>query len=102
MKRSLRPLGLAFLLIGGSLAAFPAYFVVRAKFFPPTFDVASIRDDRRFQDAALLERAWQMPIAAAYKRDFTYQSNPSVCGPSSLANAQHSLGLPASEDAVLE
>jgi len=40
----------------------------------------------------LIERAWQLPVAASFKRDLTWQSNPSACGPASLANAFRSLG----------
>lgn len=52
---------------------------------------------------ALLERAWQLPAAAAYRRNLSFQSNGSVCGPASVANAFHSLGEPADSEArVLE
>lgn len=40
----------------------------------------------------LLERAWALPAAAAYKRELAWQSNGSLCGPASIANALRSLG----------
>lgn len=55
------------------------------------------------RDPGLLERAWALPVAASYRRELTWQTNISVCGPASLANAFRSLGEPAtSEPAVLE
>src|SRR5690349_24532849 len=52
---------------------------------------------------ALIERAWALPAAAAFKHELLSQSNPSVCGPSSLANVFRSLHEPAvSETMVLE
>lgn len=40
----------------------------------------------------LLERAWQLPVAATFGRSMTWQSNGSRCGPAALANAFRSLG----------
>ena len=45
-----------------------------------------------------VERAWKLPAAASFKHDVSWQSNPSLCGPSSLANVFRSLG----EDATSE
>jgi hypothetical protein len=51
---------------------------------------------------ALIARAWQLPAAAAFRHELASQSNPSVCGPASLANVFRSLGEPATrEDQVL-
>jgi hypothetical protein len=85
-----------------ALSAVPGYFVVRAKFFPPTFDVPSIAAAPHYQDAALLERAWRLPVAATYGGRVAFQSNGSVCGPSSVSNALRSLGEPLDEAGVLE
>ncbi len=55
------------------------------------------------REPGLLERAWALPAAASYRRELAWQSNGSVCGPASLANAFRSLGEPATtEPAVLE
>lgn len=52
---------------------------------------------------ALMDKAWALPVAASFKRELSWQSNPSVCGPASLANVFQSLGERAqTEDAVLE
>jgi hypothetical protein len=49
-----------------------------------------------------VEKAWALPAASTFKRELTWQSNPSLCGPASIANALRSLGETAtSETAVL-
>jgi hypothetical protein len=49
-----------------------------------------------------IEKAWKLPAASTFKRELTWQSNPSLCGPASIANALRSLGeTAASEDSVL-
>jgi hypothetical protein len=35
----------------------------------------------------IMERAWGLPVAAAYNRQITWQSNGSRCGPAAVANA---------------
>jgi hypothetical protein len=83
--------------------AVPASFVIRGVFFPPKLDVPSIKGEATYQDAALLERAWQLPVAAAYRKGLLFQTNGSLCGPTSLANVQRSLGAAsASADTVLD
>jgi hypothetical protein len=88
------------------LASLPALavlaFVLRATVFAPTFDVTSIATTHEYKDAALLDRAWSQPVAATYGRRVLWQTNPSVCGPASLANAMRSLGDgSATQDTVL-
>ena len=39
-----------------------------------------------------LERAWQLPVATTFERHVTWQCNPSLCGPASVANTLRSLG----------
>lgn len=52
---------------------------------------------------ALIEKAWALPVATTFARELNWQSNPSKCGPASLANIFKSLGDDAtSEDAVIE
>jgi hypothetical protein len=90
------------LLALATLIAVPASFVIRGIFFPPKLDVPSIKRDATYQDPALLERAWKMPVAASYQRGFFFQPNGSFCGPTSVANVQRSLGdASASPDSVL-
>ena len=51
---------------------------------------------------ARIEKAWKLPAASTFKRELTWQSNPSLCGPASIANALRSLGETAtSENSVL-
>jgi hypothetical protein len=35
-----------------------------------------------------VEKAWKLPAASTFKRELTWQSNPSLCGPASIANAE--------------
>jgi len=48
---------------------------------------------------ALLDRAWQLPVAASFRQDLIWQSNGSLCGPASLANVFRSLGEAADTEA---
>jgi hypothetical protein len=41
---------------------------------------------------ALIDRAWQLPVAGTFGRSVSWQSNPSICGAASLANVFRSLG----------
>jgi hypothetical protein len=85
-----------------TLIAIPASLAIRHTFFPPTLDVPSIQQEATYQDAALLERAWQLPVAATFRRGLLYQENGSVCGPASVANLERSFGKSgASVDSVL-
>jgi hypothetical protein len=55
------------------------------------------------RDPELIERAWALPVAARFGRAVDWQSNPSVCGPASLANVFRSLGeRAATEGEVLQ
>jgi len=91
-----------FLAVALAVVALPAAAVARFTLFAPTFDVPSIALAPEYQDAALLARAWALPAAATYGGTIDYQSNGSVCGPTSLANAFRSLHEPAATvDAVL-
>lgn len=49
-----------------------------------------------------VERAWRLPAAASFRRQISWQSNVSLCGPSSLANVFRSFrDDAASESSVL-
>ncbi|MCA9660030.1 MAG: phytochelatin synthase [Myxococcales bacterium] len=71
---------------------------------PQVYDVASIREAPAYQDAALLDRAWALPVAAAYGRDrLVFQPRSSYCGPTSVANVLVSQGdAEATPAAVLD
>ena len=65
--------------------------------------VASIKALPAYQDAALLERAWALPVAAVYKKDgVDWQNNGSFCGPTSAVNVARSLGEPADQAHILD
>jgi hypothetical protein len=69
----------------------------------PYADVTSIAEAPAYQNAALLEQAWALPVAAAYRDDgYEYQSNPSFCGPTSAANLLQSRGEDVTQQSVLK
>jgi hypothetical protein len=102
MKRSARKLiwiGLLAVLLGGSVAiVLPMLSGAHADYSR----VVSIKDLQEYQNPALLEQAWALPVAAAYQREIDYQRNPSVCGPTSLADVLHSLGQPGDQEKILQ
>ena len=68
----------------------------------PYQDAASIAETQSFQDPALIARAWLLPVAAAYgESSYEFQSNPSFCGPTSVANLLRSEGQATDQRAVL-
>lgn len=78
-------------------------FVLRVTVFVPRFDVPSIAATHEYKDTALVDRAWALPVAATYGHRVDYQTNGSVCGPTSVANVMRSFGDPAATaDRVLE
>src|SRR5882724_3047994 len=86
-----------------TLIAIPASIIIRGVFFPPKLNVPSIKSESTYQDPALLERAWHLPVAATYQRRLFFQPNGSVCGPTSVANVERSLGSEsATVDSVLK
>jgi hypothetical protein len=91
------------LVVFAVIALVVGYFPLRATVFAPRFDVPSIAATPEHKDAALLDRAWELPVARTYERRVVFQSNGSVCGPASVANVLRSLGdADASQDRVLE
>jgi hypothetical protein len=100
-QRRKRILAAALAVVLAALVAV-ASFVLRATVFAPRFDVSSIAGAPAYKDATLLDRAWSLPVAAAYGHRVTWQTNGSVCGAASLANAMRSLGdASATQDGVL-
>lgn len=96
MATTARLRGLRIVLLAlATVIAIPASFVLRGLFFPPRLDVPSIARTTSYQDAVLLERAWQLPVAATYRSGLLYQPNGSLCGPTSIANVQRSFGKSA-------
>lgn len=69
----------------------------------PYAQVESIERAPHYQNAAALAEAWKLPVAEAYAKDgFEYQANPSICGPTSIANLLQSAGGTETQDAVLK
>jgi hypothetical protein len=98
----LRKIALAIVAIVVLILAVPAYFYVRFTVFADRYDVVSIREDPQYQERALLDRAWALPVASTYRRPLIWQTNGSVCGPSSVVNVLRSRGRRETEDSVLE
>jgi phytochelatin synthase len=68
----------------------------------PYARVESIERAPHFQDRVALAEAWKLPVAEAYAEDgFEYQANPSLCGPTSIANLLQSAGGTDKQDEVL-
>lgn len=65
-------------------------------------DAVSIKAEHAYQDEGLLSKAWALPVAASYKPGLEFQRNGSFCGPTSIANVKHSLGLPGDQSSVLD
>ena len=69
---------------------------------PATVAPDSIERLPAYHDPALLRRAWSLPVARRYgPAGYVYQRNPSVCGPTSIADLLRSLGRQATPAAVL-
>jgi len=65
-------------------------------------NVASIEHNAEYRDAPLMANAAQLGLAARYmKIPYEYQHNQSYCGPTSLADVLHSLGISRSQDEML-
>src|SRR5512147_1234740 len=67
-----------------ALALFGGAFLYQrvADHNPRYAGVVSIAAAPSYQDPALLERAWALPVAALYRQDgYEFQGNPSFCGP---------------------
>ena len=84
------------LVLGGAGALF--FLRGDAPPLPPGF--SSIREAPAFQDAKLLTRAWALPVASTFTRPILSQTNPSSCGPASVANVLRSAGAPMSAEDV--
>ncbi len=98
-----RRFGWAVLALLAVLVAYPAFLIARAKFFPKRYQVQSIALRPEYQDAALLERAWTLPVAARFGHTLESQRNVSACGLASAANVFRSLGTgPTTASSVVE
>jgi len=92
------------IILTAGLVCFPAAAValaLRTNRSTPSFGGVSIKQSSAYQNEALLDRAWELPTARAFEHRVEPQSNPTSCGPSSLANIDLSLGVPSAEGSVL-
>lgn len=65
--------------------------------------ISSIEREPSYRDRTRMAQAWSLPVARLYgAKGIVHQSNPSFCGPASIATVMASLGRPISQDAVLE
>jgi len=87
-------------LLGGAVVAVPPLL------FSDGVDyshAASIKKTHDYQDAALMSRAWALPVAQIYQHDgVDYQHNGSFCGPTSAVNVLRSLGQSSDQAHVLD
>lgn len=89
-----RVLGIGLLSVVLIFAGLLAYG--RAAMRRETHDVVDIKTLDSYQDDALLERAWALPVAASYGREqLQFQPKVSYCGPTSVANVMTSLEIDA-------
>jgi phytochelatin synthase len=97
-RKVLVSVGAAGVVLGGAAAAVsPLLSGDRADYS----QVVSIGAAREFQDPALLEKAWGLPVAQLYRPGLEFQSNLSFCGPASMVNMMRSLGVAADQRTVL-
>jgi hypothetical protein len=100
MTRSRKALG-----CGATLLLFCALFLAlptRKIIFRKHYDVVSIATLPEYKDHALLDRAHAQPAVSTYPTPPVFQTNGSLCGPTSLANVFRSLGdEKATADSVL-
>jgi len=85
-------------------AAAVALALLLVIFLRPTAPAANLIEHLAvYHDAALLRQAWAMPVARRYGPDgFVYQRNPSVCGPTSIADLLRSEGRMMSAEHILD
>jgi hypothetical protein len=63
----------------------------------------SIEQEPSYRDRAHMAEAWALPVARLYRaKGIVHQSNPSFCGPASIATLLGSLGRSMSQHAVLD
>ncbi len=84
----------ALLLIAGAGAA------LSLRQDPPPPGFVSIKSEPAFQNPALLEKAWALPVARTFPRPLISQTNPSACGPTAVANVLRSSGATTTSDEV--
>ena len=99
-KKSLVAVAALVVVLGGAVVVVPPLL------FSDGVDcshAATIKKTHDYQDAALLSRAWALPVAQIYQHDgVDYQGNGSFCGPTSAVNVLRSLGTAADQKSILD
>jgi hypothetical protein len=100
VKRALVGVGAGVLLLFGAAAIVPPLLWGDHTDYS---HVTSIEKDRVYQDRALLEQAFALPVASAYRRGgIDFQGNKSFCGPTTAVDVAHSLGVSADQAHILD
>ncbi len=87
----------------GAAAAVVLGLVIAILLRPAAPAANSIERLAIYHDPALMQQAWAMPVARRYgPNGFVYQRNPSVCGPTSIADLLRSEGRTMSAEHVLD
>ena len=86
-------------LLGGALFVVPPLLLRDGVDYS---QAVSIKAAPEYQDPALLEKAWALPVARLYRPGLDFQRNASFCGPASVVNVLRSLGREADQATVLE
>jgi Phytochelatin synthase len=99
-RRLLVALLLLVVATGGAVLALPRLLFSDGSDYS---QVVSIEKSPDYQNPALLQRAFALPVAALYQKGgLEYQHNGSFCGPTSAVDLAHSLGATASQENVLD
>jgi hypothetical protein len=92
-----RRVAVVILALAAILVAFAGFYLRE-----PPASADSIERIPAYQNEALLARAWSLPVARLYgPQGYLFQQNPSVCGPTSVADVLRSEGVAAEPAAVL-
>jgi hypothetical protein len=89
-----------FVLYGGTAALVAAFAAVAFVVSQTAVDPESIRSSVTRTEQKI-EQAWNLPAASTFKKEVTWQSNASLCGPASVANAFRSLGESATRESTV-
>ncbi|UVO51748.1 phytochelatin synthase family protein [Sphingomonas sp. SUN019] len=103
-RRLLRRTLFAFLALLLLIVTVGAIIIGPLLFAPNNYaGVPSIERRADYRSPALMKAAWTLPVARTYARNrFEFQDNPSFCGPTSVANLLHSIGIPLSQHSVID
>jgi hypothetical protein len=100
MKKALIITGVVVGLLGGAVAVGPRLLFGDGHDYSHAISIKTLA---AYQDPALMDKAWALPVAALYhKEGVDYQRNGSFCGPTSAVNVMRSLGQSANQGTILD